>query len=128
ILLTLLSLALLPAMARAESGDDEKTTMERMAQEHQHDAPKPTPAATTETTRPVSAEGVSYGNVGGKALRGYLAKPKDAPKDAKAALPGILVIHEWWGLNDNIRAMTRRLAGAGYTALAVDLYRGPVAS
>jgi carboxymethylenebutenolidase len=36
----------------------------------------------------------------------------------------VIVIHEWWGLNDNIRAMTRRLAGEGYQALAVDLYGG----
>ena len=124
ILLTLLSLALLPAMVRAEGNDNEKATMARMAQEHQHDAPKPTQAATTEPARPVSAEEVTYGNLGGKPLRGYLAKPKDA----KEALPGILVIHEWWGLNDNIRAMTRRLAGEGYTALAVDLYGGQVAT
>ena len=37
------------------------------------------------------------------------------------------MIHEWWGLNDNIRAMTRQLAGEGYAALAVDLYFGEVA-
>jgi carboxymethylenebutenolidase len=42
-------------------------------------------------------------------------------------LPGIIVIHEWWGLNDNVKAMTRRLAGEGYQALAVDLYGGAVA-
>ena len=38
-----------------------------------------------------------------------------------------MVIHEWWGLNDNVKAMARRLAGAGYLALAVDLYEGEVA-
>ena len=64
-----------------------------------------------------------YGNVGGHEVTGYLARPKDAT----GPLPGLLVIHEWWGLNDNIRAMTRRLAGEGYVALAVDLYGGQVA-
>jgi carboxymethylenebutenolidase len=113
-----LSLILLlpPAMARA----DERSTMDRMAQEHQHDKPAATQAAKEEPAQPVVAEEVTYGEVGGKPLRGYLAKPR-APR---GALPGIIVIHEWWGLNDNIQAMTRRLAGEGYQALAVDLYGG----
>lgn len=42
--------------------------------------------------------------------------------------PGIIVIHEWWGLNDHIRHWTDRLAAAGYHALAVDLYGGTVAT
>ncbi len=37
------------------------------------------------------------------------------------------MIHEWWGLNDNIRAMAERLAAEGYLALAVDLYGGEIA-
>ena len=49
------------------------------------------------------------------------------PQDAAEPLPGIIVIHEWWGLNDNVKAMTRRLAGEGYVALAVDLYGGVTA-
>ncbi len=49
------------------------------------------------------------------------------PRDAAEPLPGIIVIHEWWGLNDNIKAMTRRLAGEGYVVLAVDLYGGATA-
>jgi len=49
------------------------------------------------------------------------------PQDAAEPLPGVIVIHEWWGLNENIKAMTRRLAGEGYVALAVDLYGGATA-
>ena len=111
-----LILLLLPAMA----GADERSTMDRMAQEHQHDKPVATQAAQQEPAQPVNAEEVTYGEVGGKALHGYLARPRSA----QGALPGLIVIHEWWGLNDNIKAMTRRLAGEGYQALAVDLYGG----
>jgi carboxymethylenebutenolidase len=112
----ILALLLAPAMAQA----DEKADLRRMAQEHQHDKPSPSPAAMQEPALPVTAEEVTYGEAGGKPLRGYAARPKAA----KGPLPGLIVIHEWWGLNDNIRAMTRRLAGEGYQALAVDLYGG----
>ncbi|HEY7215290.1 MAG TPA: dienelactone hydrolase family protein [Thermoanaerobaculia bacterium] len=114
-----LVLLLLPAMARA----DERSTMDRMAQEHQHDKPAATQAAKEEPAQPVNAEDVTYGEVGGKPLHGYLARPRAA----RGALPGLIVIQEWWGLNDNMKAMTRRLAGEGYQALAVDLYGGQVA-
>jgi len=119
-LLTILALGLIPAVARA---DDAQQAAARMAQEHQHDKPSPTPAAMQEPSHPVSAEEVTYAQVGGKPVHGYLARPKDA----KGNLPALVVIHEWWGLNDNIRAMTRRLAGEGYQALAVDLYGGATA-
>ena len=41
--------------------------------------------------------------------------------------PGVIVIHEWWGLNDNIAHWADRLAADGYAAIAVDLYSGQVA-
>ncbi|MBC8067452.1 MAG: dienelactone hydrolase family protein [Deltaproteobacteria bacterium] len=50
------------------------------------------------------------------------------PPGAKAPLPAIVVIHEWWGLNDHMRHWTDRLAADGYAALAVDLYGGKVAT
>lgn len=50
---------------------------------------------------------------------GYLAVPDGAEKH-----PGVVVIHEAYGLNDNIKDITRRFAGAGYVALAVDLFAG----
>jgi carboxymethylenebutenolidase len=112
----LLLMTFVPALAPA----DEKTDLQRMAQEHQHDRPTPSPAAMQEPARPVTAEEVTYGEAGGKPLHGYAARPKSV----QGALPSLIVIHEWWGLNDNIRAMTRRLAGEGYQALAVDLYGG----
>ena len=42
--------------------------------------------------------------------------------------PAIIVVHEWWGLNDQIREVARRLSSQGYLAIAPDLYHGKVAS
>jgi carboxymethylenebutenolidase len=42
-------------------------------------------------------------------------------------LPAIIVVHEWWGLNDGVRAMADRIAAQGYIVLAVDLYGGKTA-
>lgn len=48
--------------------------------------------------------------------------------DGKGPFPGVLVIHEWWGLNDWVKEQARALAKEGYAALAVDLYDGKVAT
>ena len=50
------------------------------------------------------------------------------PEGAKAPLPAVLVIHEFWGLNEHIQHWADRLAANGYAALAVDLYGGKVAT
>src|SRR5438094_4041745 len=54
-----------------------------------------------------------------KACSGYYTEPE---KGGKA--PGIVVIQEWWGLNDQIKGVADRMAQAGYHALVPDLYRG----
>jgi carboxymethylenebutenolidase len=54
---------------------------------------------------------------------GYLSEPIQ-----KGNFPGVILIHEWWGLNDNIKSMTRGLASHGYVVLGVDLYAGQVAT
>jgi len=125
VLCTLLTLCLLPATARTARAERSAMddTMDRMAEQHRHDKPTATAAATTPPAQEVTGEEVVYAQVGGKPVRGYLARPKGASKGA-GALPGLIVIHEWWGLNDNVRNMAKRLAGEGYTALAVDLYGG----
>jgi carboxymethylenebutenolidase len=61
---------------------------------------------------------VSFPSLGGKAS-GYLAKP-----GGKGKHPGLIVIQEWWGLNDWIRQQADRYAKEGYLSLAPDLYRG----
>lgn len=54
---------------------------------------------------------------------GYLARPKgDGP------FPGVVVIQEWWGLDDHIKDVTERFAAEGFVALAPDLYRGQLAA
>ena len=65
---------------------------------------------------------ISYKRPDGQDVNGYLA----LPADGKSA-PGIVVIQEWWGLNDQIKSVADMLAAAGYRALVPDLYRGKVA-
>lgn len=54
----------------------------------------------------------------GAALEGYLAYDDSV----KRPRPGVLVIHEWWGINDYIKRRTEQLAELGYLALAADIY------
>jgi len=93
----------------------------RMAREHAGDEPIPAAAAGDAAAANVTAEEVAYWP--GEEINGYLARPGDG-----SSRGGIIVIQEWWGLNDNIRTMARRFAQEGYVALAVDLYEGSVAT
>jgi carboxymethylenebutenolidase len=65
---------------------------------------------------------VSYRS-GDDTVSGYLALP-----DGQGKHPAIIVIHEWWGLNDWVKEQAQKYAAQGYVALAVDLYRGKVAT
>jgi carboxymethylenebutenolidase len=62
---------------------------------------------------------VTFQRPDGQSVQGYLAEPAHV-----AGAPAIVVIQEWWGLNDQIRGVADRLAQAGYLALVPDLYRG----
>ena len=96
---------------------------QRMMHSHQNDRPVASPAIAQAPTVPVTTEEVTYATVEGQPIVGYLTRPANVTEP----LPALIVIHEWWGLNDNIKMMTERLAGEGYAALAVDLYGGKVA-
>ena len=61
---------------------------------------------------------VSFTRPDTKALDGYLAEPH------REHSPAVVVIQEWWGINDQIRGVADRLAAAGYRALVPDLFRG----
>jgi carboxymethylenebutenolidase len=58
----------------------------------------------------------------GQLLEGYLVEPT-----GKADAPGVVVIQEWWGLDEEVKTVADRLAKAGYRALVPDLYRGKLA-
>jgi len=60
---------------------------------------------------------------GDETISAYLAVP-----DSGGPHPALVVIHEWWGLNDWVKEQAQKFAEQGYVALAVDLYRGKVAS
>jgi carboxymethylenebutenolidase len=96
----------------------------KMEHEHRDDTAAASPAASFEPAQPVVDSEVVYARLGETAVSGYLARPKRGAD----RLPGLIVIQEWWGLNDNIRAMARRFAGEGYVVLAVDLYEGKSAA
>ena len=59
----------------------------------------------------------------GKGTSAFVAWPA-----GEAPAPGVIVVHEWWGLNAQIRDVARRLAHEGYVAIVPDLYHGKVAS
>ena len=101
-----------------------RETVEAMSREHADDTTEPSPAAELAPARAVISDPkMPYAEVGDELVYGYFA----APSDVFEPLPAIIVIHEWWGLNDSVRAMADRLAGEGYMVLAVDLYGGKTA-
>jgi len=114
-ILLLAATGITPVMAMSD-----QQYMLAMADMHADDASSASPATLHKPAQPVRGTDLVYATVDGKAVHGYLSKPAHGKKP----LPGIIVIHEWWGLNDNIRRMADQLAGEGYTALAVDLYGG----
>lgn len=67
-------------------------------------------------------ESINFERADGKTISGYYAAP-----EAGDEAPGIVVLQEWWGLNDQIKGVADRFAKEGYRALVPDLYRGKVA-
>ena len=69
-----------------------------------------------------TSRNVSYKS-GDETVQGVLYAPQ-----GKGPFPALVVIHEWWGLNDWVKEQASKLADEGYVTLAVDLYRGKVAT
>ncbi len=86
------------------------------------DTSQPSPEPGLSTAGDLETGIVTYDGPAGE-LMGYLARiPDEMDK------PAVIVIQEWWGLNEHIEDVTRRFAEAGYVALAPDLYHGQVAT
>jgi carboxymethylenebutenolidase len=119
--LLVLPVCVLLACATTPSADEQE--LAATMKEHGHDTPVASPITSYAPAQPVSGEAVVYTNAAGQSVEGWLARPVDAADD----LPALIVIHEWWGLNDNVRRAAERLAGEGYVTLAVDLHQGNTA-
>ena len=65
---------------------------------------------------------VNYPGPGGVTLGGYIAVP-----EGNGRAPGVLMIHEWWGLNQDVTMLADALANEGFVVLAADAFRGSVA-
>lgn len=123
-----LLLVLAAACSPGAPGEGEDTGYdERVAAEHAGDRPVPGAAGEAADDVEVTTREVVYGTQDGRELRGYLAHPAGAELRADDGLPGLIVIHEWWGLNENVETMARMFAQQGYETLAVDLFGGEVA-
>jgi carboxymethylenebutenolidase len=96
--------------------------VQRMDHEHGQEQPTPSAAALATPEARVVSRMETYATISGQPVQGYVAYPAEA----EGALPGLLMFHEWWGLNDNIKSMANQLAAQGYVVLAADFYSGRV--
>ncbi len=98
--------------------------VDAMSREHANDTAVASPAVDAAPVRAVISQSMAYTENKDELVYGYFS----APADMFEPLPAVIMIHEWWGLNDNIRAMADRLAGEGYIVFAVDMFNGKVAT
>lgn len=115
--LLLLAAAAAPLAAQAPRATQPEYAA-AMLHEHGRETPTASPIARIAPRNAVTGTTVMYGMADGKMLHGYFATPTGAARGG----PALILVHEWWGLNDNIKAVADRYAGEGYTVLAVDLF------
>jgi carboxymethylenebutenolidase len=114
-------------LAACQPGPEEKDTPpggDADAQiEQSTETPTPASAPVAGSERAVVAETLPYAEVDDELFYGHFVFPADMVDP----LPALIVVHEWWGLNDDIRAVADKLAAEGYIVLAVDLFGGKTA-
>lgn len=76
------------------------------------------------TQRAVVSDELPYGEVDEELVYGHFVFPSDMIEP----LPAVILVHEWWGLNDTVREWADQLAAEGYIVLAVDLFQGKTAT
>lgn len=103
-----------PAVTAPEVAD---TIVETSATENSDTGPE-------NSRRAVVAETLAYAEVDDHLVKGYFVFPEDMID----SLPAIILIHEWWGLDDRVRAIADRIAGQGFVVLAIDLFDGQTAT
>ena len=79
-------------------------------------------AQSASSSKVAGPQAVSFQS-GGQTVQGVMYRPQ-----GKGPFPALVVIHEWWGLNDWVKQQAQVFAEHGYVTLAVDLYRGKVAT
>ena len=89
----------------------------------------PTPAPTAPDNTPsepreIISESLPYAEIGDGLVYGHFA----IPADMIDPLPAVIIVHDWFGLNQTIRSAAERLAGDGFIVLAVDLFNGETAA
>jgi carboxymethylenebutenolidase len=93
----------------ASTGGDGKTGGTSQGEAFQH-------AVITDT--------LAYGEVDDLNVKGHFAFPEDKVGDT----PAVILVHEWWGLNEEMRLLANQLSAEGYVVLAVDLFGGKTAT
>lgn len=112
------SIAAVGAIANAHDDENGNPVWVLSGSDSSMPSGRPANATATELKGLTTSTVNYYGNASG-----YLVYPKNG-----SGLPAVVMIHEWWGLNQNIKNMAEQLAREGYVVLAVDLYGGEVAT
>jgi carboxymethylenebutenolidase len=112
------SIAAVGAIANARDDENGNPVWVLSGSDSSMPSDRPANATATELKGLTTSTVNYYGNASG-----YLVYPKNG-----SSLPAVVMIHEWWGLNQNIKNMAEQLAREGYVVLAVDLYGGEVAA
>jgi len=118
--------ALIAACGSSERGSSEddkaagRANIDAMSREHSNGTTERGAGPGSAPRKAVISENMPYAEVNDELVYGYFV----APADMFEPLPAVIMIHEWWGLNDNVQATADRLAAEGYIVLAVDLFGG----